>query len=161
MDDQGTRVTGFRRRQAGLVLALGMIAIALTPAPGGAEEPVHVLFERLDLNGDGVISFAEFETVAERRAARIDANGDGYITRQEFLDYQERRARAAACFRRLAARRAARTTRTAKPARRDSSPIPMCRATSDPPCRARSGTVKPASPTRISWRIIAASRHSA
>lgn len=38
---------------------------------------------RLDENGDGTISEAEFVAPAERRLERVDANGDGRITKDE------------------------------------------------------------------------------
>ena len=53
-------------------------------------------FDRLDINGDGVINAADAEIREEKRKARADkirieadANGDGEITREEFNAFRE------------------------------------------------------------------------
>jgi len=66
-------------------------------------------FEKLDLNGDGVITKDEMQKLQAKRAeqraaagkpvktrkgnffARMDANGDGRVTKEEFLAFQEKR----------------------------------------------------------------------
>ena len=45
-------------------------------------EPEEV-FKKLDKDGDGKVSLAEFTTYEERTFERMDKNGDGVITRDE------------------------------------------------------------------------------
>jgi Ca2+-binding EF-hand superfamily protein len=51
------------------------------------DDELEDLFERVDSNGDGMLSLAEVSAAIEARAhelfARIDDNGDGYITEDE------------------------------------------------------------------------------
>ena len=37
----------------------------------------------MDTDGDGVVSFTEFQARSEERFARLDADGDGLLTREE------------------------------------------------------------------------------
>ena len=58
---------------AGAAVGAAMAAVAV---PSLAHPSLRTEFDRLDLNGDQVITAAEF--------ARLDANHDGRITRDEF-----------------------------------------------------------------------------
>lgn len=48
--------------------------------PGGPGGPPHV---RMDADGDGAVSLAEFTAGIEAHFAKADANGDGNVTREE------------------------------------------------------------------------------
>lgn len=41
------------------------------------------MFEKKDINGDGVISKAEFLKHAEEKFAKMDADGDGVLSKEE------------------------------------------------------------------------------
>lgn len=60
-------------------------------------------FTRLDANRDGVLTVSDMVTVGERRTRRMDRDGDGAISRAEFMAYQGQRAarRVDRLFRRL------------------------------------------------------------
>ncbi len=51
-----------------------------TPPRGGFAEN---LFERMDANGDGVVTRQEFEAFTKKQFDEMDANHDGKITREE------------------------------------------------------------------------------
>ncbi|WP_439529994.1 EF-hand domain-containing protein [Pannonibacter sp.] len=62
-----------------------------------SQDPVqNVLanFERLDLDGDGAISRAEFREVQLARWLQIDRNGDGFLTVDDFPSIAADRAKA-------------------------------------------------------------------
>lgn len=51
-------------------------------------------FERVDLNGDGSISRAEYRKVQDARWPQIDRNGDGFLTVDDFPSNAAGRAKA-------------------------------------------------------------------
>jgi hypothetical protein len=80
------RICTFLRQ---LVPALLVVAAAEPAAAQAAEDAAGKLFDRLmapmDKDGDGALSAAEGEALAERMFARRDANSDAVLTRDEFL----------------------------------------------------------------------------
>lgn len=77
-----------------LVSALWIIAV---PALGQSQDPLGQLlanFDRIDVNGDGVISNAEYGNVQAARWSQIDRNGDGYLGEDDFPRAAASRARA-------------------------------------------------------------------
>lgn len=81
----------FRTTIMGLILSLGAgTALALS------QDPVQHLcanFERIDVNGDGAISRAEYRKVQLARWPQIDRNGDGVLTIDDFPRIAADRAR--------------------------------------------------------------------
>jgi hypothetical protein len=74
------------------LLALSAVAIALSTTPAFAdrhEDGDHKkgqkgkMFEKLDADGDGTVTKAEFLSVHEEHFAKMDADGDGSITKEE------------------------------------------------------------------------------
>lgn len=54
------------------------------PAPGSNQVQMDdVLFKRMDANGDGSVSKAEFDEFNTRRFKELDADNDGKVTREE------------------------------------------------------------------------------
>jgi len=68
---------------AGAMLALSAGVACAQPAKGAA---------RMDSNGDGKVSLAEFKTARSTQMMRLDADGDGKVSKTEF---QARGAKAA------------------------------------------------------------------
>jgi Ca2+-binding EF-hand superfamily protein len=73
-----------------LCLMSAWLAIAAGPAAAqAADDPGGRLFERLlsrlDKDGDGALSAAEGQAVAERMFEHRDGNGDASLTRDEFM----------------------------------------------------------------------------
>ena len=92
------RIAGFLRlirRGPGLLLAaLLAVAAALAGAGARAADPAAgAAFQRLDRDGDGVVTFEEFVRASDERLARMDRNGDGNIGRDEFMAYHEAEAK--------------------------------------------------------------------
>lgn len=69
---------------AALTAATVFSAAAVQAQPPGRGSPEKMI-ERRDTNGDGVVSFEEFQVPprSEERFTRADANGDGKVTREE------------------------------------------------------------------------------
>lgn len=66
------------------------------PALAQSQDPIKQIltnFDRIDVNGDGVISRAEFRKVRAERWTQIDRNGDGYLSEDDFPRWAARRAR--------------------------------------------------------------------
>ncbi|MCB1651771.1 MAG: EF-hand domain-containing protein [Alphaproteobacteria bacterium] len=71
------------------LMTLGAASAMAQPAPG--EGPMHggmkhekgQMFQKHDLDGDGVVSKEEFLKQAEEKFAKIDTNGDGVISKEE------------------------------------------------------------------------------
>lgn len=81
-------------RTALLVTALWFAAV---PALGQAQDAIRQVtanFDRIDSDGDGVISQAEFRKVRAARWTQIDRNGDGYLGVDDFPGFAAGRARA-------------------------------------------------------------------
>lgn len=66
------------------MLGLGLLGLATTAAAAEGREPgAH--FQALDTDGDGNISYAEFDAADGGRLARLDSDGNGVLTLDEFL----------------------------------------------------------------------------
>lgn len=74
------------------LLAIGLLSLGLITAPSLANAehgPDHgkgkkgSFFEKIDTNGDGVISKAEHDAHSAERFKKMDRNGDGQITKDE------------------------------------------------------------------------------
>ncbi len=77
-----------RLSKAGLSLAL---CLAWAQAYGDENKPM-----KMDQDGDGVISQAEWDAAQEARKAKffeMDADGDGYLTREEIRGHVRERRR--------------------------------------------------------------------
>ena len=79
--------------------ALLVTALSFAPVPALAQSQdlirqVKANFDRIDTDGDGVISRAEFRKVRAARWTQIDRNGDGYLGEDDFPGFAARRARA-------------------------------------------------------------------
>ena len=64
-------------------------SLTITPAmadeqnAGGVLEKMKKHFAKIDTDGSGTISKAEFLAKAEEKFSKIDSNGDGEITKEE------------------------------------------------------------------------------
>jgi len=113
---QMTRISPTR-----MALALATMTVSLAAMPLMASEHARdgargegrgaaMMFERLDADGDGIVTRAEVEAAHLGRAAEMDADGDGTISRAEFVAWHTARAaarterRAERMFDRLAGR---------------------------------------------------------
>lgn len=68
--------------------SLALLAGVATAKPRNGEDREgkkggKAIFEKMDTDGDGVISKAEFLTAAEARFAKADTDGDGAISAEE------------------------------------------------------------------------------
>lgn len=77
-----------------LVTALSFAAVPALAQAQDAIRQVKANFDRIDSDGDGVISRAEFRKVRAARWTQIDRNGDGYLGEDDFPGLAARRARA-------------------------------------------------------------------
>lgn len=71
-----------------MILRLAVIPAVLFSATVSAQQgqmpdPVEMLMKRLDTNGDGGISLAEFRAPGDAMFKEMDANADGVVDRQE------------------------------------------------------------------------------
>lgn len=74
-----------------LTLAI-VFAGGLAASPALADKTkADAWFDRLDQNGDGVITQEESLAKAQRRFKKLDADGDGQISEAEFMARHERR----------------------------------------------------------------------
>ncbi|MDT8375680.1 MAG: hypothetical protein RQ867_02960 [Mariprofundaceae bacterium] len=65
-----------------LIAALAMpVAAMACPGKGGGKPGGH--FQKMDTNGDGVVTADEHAAVAAQRFSKMDANSDGQITSDE------------------------------------------------------------------------------
>lgn len=67
--------------------ALSFSALAQTPdadKPGYRDGRGGGMLQRLDTDGDGMVSLQEFQAAGEARFAQLDADGDGRISAEEF-----------------------------------------------------------------------------
>ncbi|MBX3687786.1 hypothetical protein [Dokdonella sp.] len=79
---------------------------ATTPGAQPVSAPAHAR-QRLDANGDGQVSRAEYQAWIDARFARIDTNGDGVVSVGEIIDSPAARQRAERRARRFVERFAA------------------------------------------------------
>lgn len=71
---------------ATLFVALSTSAMAAPPSDRGERQ-----IQRLDTNGDGVVSLDEFKFPGTRMLKRADLNGDGSVTLQEMHQHHAQR----------------------------------------------------------------------
>ncbi|MCF7822025.1 MAG: EF-hand domain-containing protein [Mariprofundaceae bacterium] len=65
-----------------LIAALAMpVAAMACPGKGDAKRGGH--FQKMDTNGDGVVTADEHAAMAARHFSKMDANGDGKLTSDE------------------------------------------------------------------------------
>jgi len=90
---------------AAAIAAATSLAVNAGPRDGGSRGHggLSNAFERIDANGDGVVSRAEYDAHIAQRQAGLDRNGDGTVTFEEAKAFREaqREARARARFARL------------------------------------------------------------
>jgi len=72
------------------LMAALMLPAATIACPGGPDWKRGGHFEKMDSNGDGVISVEEHEAFAAARFAEMDANGDGKLTRDEIRQQRQK-----------------------------------------------------------------------
>jgi len=78
-------------------LLVTVLSLAVSPALARPQDwlrHVQANFDRVDVNGDDVISRAEFRNLKVARWPQIDRNGDGYLSEEDFPYVAARRARA-------------------------------------------------------------------
>jgi Ca2+-binding EF-hand superfamily protein len=63
--------------------ALVLSAPAVMAKDGGGSHHKGRMFEKLDLNGDGVVTREEFNKAHEERFNKMDADSDGKVTKEE------------------------------------------------------------------------------
>lgn len=102
----------------------GLTGLVVTPAMAQAETaqadrkaPFERMFERADINGDGVITAGERDGVKAEMFATLDADANGFVTAEEFEAAHE--ARREAMRARFAERRTDRAERGDSEARPD------------------------------------------
>ncbi len=77
-------------------LLVAAFCVSAWPALAQSQDAIQQLlanFDRIDVNGDGVISRAEFHKVRAERWTHIDRNGDGYLREDDFPRWAAHRAR--------------------------------------------------------------------
>lgn len=78
-------------------LLFAALTVAAFPAPAQSTSPMQRAkssFDRIDANGDGVVTRAEFRTTQAARWPQIDRNRDGYLTLDDFPRNAAQRASA-------------------------------------------------------------------
>ena len=73
-----------------------VLSLAAWPAQAQAGDAIRQVladFDRIDADGDGVISIAEFRDLQTARWPRIDRNGDGFLSVDDFPRFAAARAR--------------------------------------------------------------------
>lgn len=69
-----------------LVLTLGILGFGATAYGADDSGPGQRAIDELDTNGDGVVSFAEFQERSSDALANLDADQNGELTLDEFLN---------------------------------------------------------------------------
>ncbi len=67
--------------------------LAFLLAPPAFAQSQSSILATYDSNGDGLLSFAEFQLIQQDMFARADGNGDGLLTREELASYTPNPAR--------------------------------------------------------------------
>ena len=77
-------------------LSAVLVAMAVTASTGAfAKGPESgQAFQNFDIDGNGVVTEAEFTTTQQEMFAAIDTNGDGGITKDEMVSHAEARVAA-------------------------------------------------------------------
>lgn len=75
------------------LLALTGVALMLSAAPalaghhegkdGGKQCPKHKMFDKMDADGNGSVSKAEFTAFHAKKFDKMDVDGDGVLTKEE------------------------------------------------------------------------------
>jgi Ca2+-binding EF-hand superfamily protein len=79
-----------------IILLVTAVSLAASPALAQSGNPTRQVladFDRIDTNGDGVISIAEYRDVQIARWSRIDRNKDGFLTLDDFPRFAAARAK--------------------------------------------------------------------
>lgn len=79
------------------IIAASLMSAGAVPALAQSQDPIQQVlanFDRIDINGDGVISSAEYRTIQVGRWPQIDRNGDGFLTLEDVPRIAAGRARA-------------------------------------------------------------------
>ena len=71
-----------------LILTTALLLMSASSA-FAHEDKAERWFDRLDTNGDGMISLEEFSARAKAHFTRADKDGNGEITKQEFIVAKE------------------------------------------------------------------------
>ena len=66
-----------------LMLSALALVIGLPTAAEAGGKKGHKMFEKHDLNGDGVVTKSEFLEGAEKMFSKMDLDGNGEITKEE------------------------------------------------------------------------------
>ena len=79
-----------------IILALLLLSGGAFPATAQSQDLFRQLladFKKIDVNGDGLMSIAEYRMVQIARWSRIDRNGDSYLTLDDFASIAAARVR--------------------------------------------------------------------
>lgn len=82
----------FKAALLGLMIPTAFVAPAL--AEDGERPGPAMIFEQIDLDGDGSVTLEELQGAREARFAQADTNADGTLDRDELLSRAEARAAA-------------------------------------------------------------------
>lgn len=77
-------------------LLVAALSLAALPAAAQSQDLLRQLrasFDRIDLDGDGVISRAEYRKLQAARWPQIDRNGDGFLSEDDFPRWAAQRAK--------------------------------------------------------------------
>ncbi len=69
----------------GLMIPLALAAPLMAQDQGGRDGGPRMIFEEVDLNGDGAVTLEELQGAGEARFANADTDGDGVLSRDELI----------------------------------------------------------------------------